>query len=88
MPNYRNFQISGSIFTGYNCKVDLDKIENLSEITDYVLKELINMLKSYNLTQLIEEIKKENFHIHSFDFGDILLSNSDNLFYLCSHCKD
>ena len=35
---------------------------------------------------LSQKLKEIDFHIHDYGFGDILLSESDTIFFICSHC--
>ena len=32
------------------------------------------------------EKEKEKFHIHDCEFGSILISEKEVIFYVCSHC--
>jgi hypothetical protein len=89
--NLRTFIISAELFWGYKCQVDLDKVENLDDICKYVIKQLTNDLLSKNLVVLEEILNnkrghpKLDFHVHDVEFGDILLSDPDKEFYVCSH---
>ncbi len=86
MVNLRKFSISDEKFSGFTMNIDLDEINNIYDIIKIVIDELKMILKKHNLEILLISFKKKNFHIHDFNFEDILLSKSDKTFFLCSHC--
>ena len=89
--NIRTFIVSQKLFWGYKCQVDLDKVNSLNEICEFVRQQLKKDLLSKNLIVLDEMLEgkhgetKVDFHIHDHQFGDILLSEPNQEFYVCSH---
>ena len=86
MTNTRSFHLSHELFSGFNCIVDLDKVDSIQEIVDIVYNELVKTLEKYHFTALIEKLKSSKFHIHDVEFGDILISEPDTIYYICDHC--
>ena len=86
MVNNRKFSISGSIFSRYDTTINLDLIDSIDDILIVVINRIREDIKNY--PGLLEELKKEEekFHIHDKKFGDILMSEPDTIFYVCSHC--
>jgi len=87
MVNNRTFSISGSVFGRYKTVINLDLVNSNNDIIKIVLNRIREDIKNY--PGLLEELKKEEkkFHIHDYKFGDILMSVSDAIFYICSHCE-
>jgi hypothetical protein len=87
MTNNRNFCVSGSIFGEFKTSINLDLTESNDDIIKIVINRIHNDIQNY--PQLIKELdkKKETFHIHDINFGDILISDSEKIFYVCSHCS-
>ena len=85
MVNNRKFIISDKLFSGYSTLIDLDEINSKEEIVNIVKNRLKNVLNENNLESLIYNLNKTNFHIHDFTFEDILLSESNKIFYVCNH---
>ena len=58
----------------------------MKEIVKVVINRIRNDIQKY--PQLIKELDKEEekFHIHDINFGDILISDIDTVFYVCNHC--
>ena len=84
----RLFVISSDIFSGFRTRVSLYEISTIEDIIHIVKNNLFNVLKENNLTNLIEEYNKKNFHIHSYTIEDILISKSEDIFYICDHCQN
>ena len=86
MVNNRTFTISGSIFSQYETVINLDIVDSIDDIIKVVVNKIQNDIKNY--PGLLKELKKEEkkFHIHDFNFGDILISDPERIFYVCSHC--
>jgi len=42
-------------------------------------------LSALKLTNLVKKINNTNFHIHSYTIEDILVSKSEDIFYICDH---
>jgi len=86
MVNYRCFSISDELFSGFKKQVDLDEINTLQDIINEVNDDLMALLKNNNLDSLENNLTKKAFHIHGYTFVDILQSDPNKLFYICSHC--
>lgn len=86
MVNNREFCISGSIFGGYKTVINLDLIESIDDILDEVTSRIQDDMKKYPEILIELNKEKEKFHIHDYDFGDILISDDKTIFYVCNHC--
>ena len=86
MVNNRLFQISDESFSGYSIQIDLDEIDNIKQIIDRIVNSLRNLLKKNKLEILEMRLNKKNFHIHDVTFEKILLSQPNEVFWVCSHC--
>jgi len=86
MTNNRDFIISGSVFGEFKTSINLDLTDSNEEIINLVINRIRNDIQNY--PQLIKELDKEEekFHIHDVNFGDILISDVDTVFYVCNHC--
>lgn len=82
----KTFQISDKIFWGFKVEVDLDQCDNIDKIIEIVINKLNNLLKSNNLELLQKKLNEIKFHIHDFTFEDILLDQTDKIFYICGGC--
>ena len=82
----KTFQISDKIFWGFKVEVDLDQCDNIDKIIEIVINKLNNLLKSNNLELLQKKLNETKFHIHDFTFEDILLDQTDKIFYICGGC--
>lgn len=85
MVNSRKFTVSDNLFSGFEVMIDLDLVENLSQIITMVYNELHKSLG--NMSILTETLKSRRFHIHDLTFGQILISEPSAVFYICSHCS-
>ena len=89
MVNNRKITISCELFWGFTRHVDLDEIESIDDIVNTILNELKFFLKNNNLLNLLDKlntlIKNKKYHIHGATFENILMSNSDETIYVCSH---
>ena len=86
MVNNREFQISGSIFGEYKAVINLDLVDSVDDIINIVINRIKEDMKNY--PQILRELNKEQekFHIHDYEFGSILISEPEKIFYVCSHC--
>jgi hypothetical protein len=86
MVNNREFRISGSIFGGYKTVINLDLVDSVDDILEIVINRIEEDMKNY--PQILKKLdkEKEKFHIHGYEFGSILISEIDVIFYVCSHC--
>ena len=84
MVNNRKFIISGSLFSQYETNINLDLVDSINDIIILVIKNIKEDIKSFPI--LLKELEKVNYHIHDYHIGDILLSDSNTIFYICDHC--
>ena len=86
MVNNREFHISGSIFGEYKTIINLDLVDSIDDILKLVVNRIKEDMKNY--PQILKKLdkEKEKFHIHGYEFGSILISEIDVIFYVCSHC--
>jgi|TARA_B110000211_G_C13763513_1_gene414286 hypothetical protein len=86
MVNNREFHISGSIFGEYKTVINLDLVDSVDDILEIVINRIEEDMKNY--PQILKKLdkEKEKFHIHGYEFGSILISEIDVIFYVCSHC--
>ena len=82
----RLFIASSELFSNFEVEISLDEVSSLEGIVDIFKKELHDVLENSNLINLIKKLEESNFHIHSFTIEDILVSNSEDIFYICDHC--
>ena len=84
------FQISDPVWWGYNLDVELENFFNLQDIIDYVIDNLNATLRSLNLlpqAEFLEKVRKD-FHIHNYNFENILTLEKDEIVYICRHPKN
>ena len=86
MVNNRTFCISGSIFSRYQTIINLDIIDSIEDIINVIIKRIKDDMKNYPRILLELDREEKKFHIHDYKFGDILLSEPGQIFYVCSHC--
>lgn len=84
----RLFIASSEIFSDYQLKISLYKIDNLEDIIKIFVSSLKNKLEELNLTNLIKKLSESKFHIHTYSIEDILTSDNDSIFYICDHIID
>ena len=86
----RQFIISCKTFGGFKIHLTVNDFETLDEIVEAVLDELKKNLASLSLESLLKELEDSRsvFHIHDHTLEDILLTDSLNPFYICSHNCD
>jgi|TARA_B100001996_G_scaffold244183_1_gene189047 hypothetical protein len=89
MVNNRTFCISGSMFSEYKTVVNLDLTDSKKDIINVVMNRIREDMKQYpKILHKLDKMVQENFyHIHDYKFGDILISEPETIFYLCSHCE-
>ena len=94
MVNFREFIISDNFFWGFNCNIDLDKVESCHEICEQVRQKLKAYLLDKNMEYLVQILEgssqnfpgsKIEYHIHDTKFGTILMSSENEKFYVCNH---
>ena len=80
----RIVKASSEIFDGFEIEIDIRYVDNLNDIIHQFKEKLSSILKKNNLIYLFNLSMKNNWHIHSTIFEDILLNN--NIIYICDHC--
>lgn len=89
MVNNRKIVLSCKLFWGFTTCIDLDEINSNQEMINIILEKLKTMLKRNNLLNLVDKLNRmildQHFHIHDLTFEQILLSNSTDIIYVCSH---
>tara|TARA_B100000795_G_C22778764_1_gene431251 strand:+ start:746 stop:1033 length:288 start_codon:yes stop_codon:yes gene_type:complete len=86
MVNQRIFNVSDDLFSYYQTQVDLEDVNSIDEIVQTVVLNLQELLKKNNLESLTHRLSLKKFHIHGTTFAEILLSEPDNIFFVCGHC--
>ncbi len=90
MVNIKNFVISDELFSGYSLLIDLDKMKNKEDIINELVYNLRMELKKLQLESLELKLIKCNFHIHDYEFEEIIKTNNNNnkfnnKFWVCNH---
>ena len=78
---------SDDLFSYFECFIDLDEVNNIDEIIEEEILKLELKLQENKLDCLIDRLKIKKFHIHDYTFENILLSEHDQIFYICGHAK-
>ena len=86
MVNNRKFVLSDDLFQSFEMDIDLDVVETIEEIISLIVSMLFNVLGENKLENLESILKNRDFHVHDYSFEDVLLSESNKIFYICSHC--
>jgi len=84
----RTFQISATLFWGWQSIVDIDKYDTIEKIIPIVQCDLKEFFNRANLLELAEKIDKMHLHCH-MDTQSIFFNSSQNtneIIYLCDHC--
>ena len=81
----RKFVCSDELFSGFSTFIDLRQVETREDICDKFKKSLENVLKEHNFENLLVNLKKKTFHMHDIKMETILVSDTDDLFYVCCH---
>ncbi len=81
----RKFIISSETFSDYEMYISLYDISTIDDIINIMRNDLIEKLSALKLTNLVKKINNTNFHIHSYTIEDILVSKSEEIFYICDH---
>ena len=77
---------SSDIFSGFTINIDVRYIDNENDIINYFKKKLTDVLKKNNLLNLIDKLNNSNFHIHTHNLTEILISK--DIIYICDHCSE
>jgi len=83
----RIFIASSELFSGFKVEINITKIENLEDIVNIFTDNLKKVLKENNFEILLESVNIKKFHVHSHNLEDILVSNKNEIFYVCDHCS-
>jgi hypothetical protein len=84
-------EISCEFFGGFTTDIDLNYMESKKDICEQVKKTLITTLQINNLSALVDKAENITFHIHDFEFGQILMMENDKKLWICNHtphCED
>lgn len=79
--NIRKVVFSSSVFGGFTCLVEIDRITSVDDVLCLCVGALTNTLEEYNFTSLLNIIEKMEFHIHDVDMERI--HNSKDTIYIC-----
>ena len=84
---YRNFQISATLFWGWQSCIDIDEYNTIEAIVNKVKIDLKKYLKNANLLELVTKVDEMKLHTHE-DLNKIFNNKEyeNSLFYLCDHC--
>ena len=78
-------------FVDKNCMTGIPigpPINTLQDIVDIFLTELKKVLELNNFEVLLDKLKYGNsWHIHTHTLEQILIGNSNSVYYVCNHCK-
>ena len=84
----RTFIASSEIFSGFKINIDIRTINNLQDIVDIFLIKLKRVLELNNFEVLLDKLKYGNsWHIHTHTLEQILIGDSNSVYYVCNHCK-
>ena len=75
-------QLSDALFGGFNVFLPNESIQRISResIVEYIISQLLSILKNYHLEYLFEKAKQGKWHIHDE------LIKSDGIIYVCNNC--
>ena len=82
----RIFIASSELFSGFKVEINIQSIDTVDHIIKIFTDELKTVLKKYNFEILFESVNVKKFHVHSHTLEQILISNKDEIIYICDHC--
>ena len=82
----RTFIASSELFSGFKVEINIQSIDTVDHIIKIFTDELKTVLKKYNFEILLESVNVKKFHVHSHTLEQILISNKDEIIYICDHC--
>jgi hypothetical protein len=85
MKHTRKFIASSELFSDFSCDISLFLVSSIEDIIKIFTEELKKTLLQYNFTNLIKKLDDSLFHIHGHKIEDILVSNKEDIFYICDH---
>jgi hypothetical protein len=81
----RKFVCSDDLFSGFGVEIDITQMDSIIMIISKFCKELGGLLREHNFENLLIEYNKKRFHLHDKTIEDILISDPDEIFYICHH---
>ena len=83
----RTFQISATLFWGWQSVIDIEKYDTIEKIIELVKTDLKQFFKKANLEELAEKVATMNLHCH-MDTQSLFYNSSreNEIIYLCDHC--
>ena len=85
MSSIKTFALSSKLFSYYEKKIDITKVDSIEEIIVIVVTELDELLISNHLEILSEKLNEGKWHIHGLSFEEIKQESSPAKFYICDH---
>jgi len=82
----RTLIASSELFSGFKVEINIQSIDTVDNIIKIFTDELKTVLKKYNFEILLESVNVGKFHVHSHTLEQILISNKDEIIYICDHC--
>jgi hypothetical protein len=81
------FQISATLFWGWQSYVDIDEYDTIEKVVEKVKIDLKKYMKNANLEELVRKVDEMKLHSHD-DTQSIFYNNGreDQIYYLCDHC--
>ena len=88
MKIIRKFTLSCATFGGFSIDIDVNTLDSIDDIIGVIISDLRQKLTELKLDQLIIILERisANYHIHDYNFGDILLINKP--YFVCNHCNN
>jgi hypothetical protein len=88
MPEYRLFQISATLFWGWQSKIDIEEYYTIDKVIIKIQENLKQFFKDANLEDLVKEVDNMRLHCHE-DIEHMFSKNvkPNEIFYLCDHCQ-
>lgn len=83
--NFRKFIFSDDIFSYFECMIDLDELDSMEDIVHEATHILKSKLQELKMNCLISKLDTKKFHIHDKTFESILLSEPNQIYYICGH---
>ena len=81
----RLFIASSELFSTFQTEIQLTNISSVDDIILIFRNRLKEVFIKNKLERLAIKVDECNFHIHSYDIDDILMSNEEDCFYICDH---
>ena len=61
-------------------------VDSVEDIIKVIIKRMKYDMQNYPSILIELDREEKKFHIHDYKFGDILISEPEQIFYICSHC--